>query len=52
MRLGFLLLLACTASPAIAAGTTVPEPSSFGLFGLGVFGVIVGRYAAKRRRRD
>ena len=48
--LSFILLL--TASPAFAAGTAIPEPSSAALLALGVGGLIVGRQAAKRRRRD
>lgn len=44
--LGFLLI----ASPAYAAGTAIPEPSSAGLFALGVLGVIVGRYSSRGKR--
>lgn len=50
MRLVPVLVLLCIASPAFAAGIAVPEPSSLALFGLGVLGVVVGRYAARRRR--
>lgn len=38
------------ASPAYAATTAIPEPSSFGLFALGVLGVIVGRFGSRIRR--
>lgn len=50
MRFAFTLVLLSIASPAFAARTAVPEPSSLALFGLGVIGVIVGRYGARRRR--
>jgi hypothetical protein len=50
MRVLPALVLLCMASPALAAGTAVPEPSTLALFGLGVVGVIVGRYGARRRR--
>ena len=50
MRLVPAFLLLSLTSPAFAAGTAVPEPSSLALFGLGVLGVVVGRYGARRRR--
>ena len=52
MRAAIGLVLLLIASPAFAAGTAVPEPSSAALLALGVGGLIVGRQAAKRRRRD
>ena len=40
------------ASPALARGwLEVPEPSDMTLFALGVTGLIVGRYAARRKPR-
>ena len=52
MRVALPLFLLLAAAPAFAAGVSVPEPSSLALFGVGVAGVIVGRYGAKRRKRD
>lgn len=50
--------LACTAfvialgaaTPALAQGSAVPEPSTLVLFGLGVAGVVIGRRGGKSRR--
>ncbi|RDC60657.1 hypothetical protein HME9302_01872 [Alteripontixanthobacter maritimus] len=45
----YLALIALfPAAPAAAQVATVPEPSNLALFGLGVAGLIIGRYAAKR----
>lgn len=52
MRVASVLVLLLTAGPAFAAGAAIPEPSAAGLFALGVAGLIVGRQAAKRHRRD
>jgi hypothetical protein len=39
--------------PAFAAGVfTVPDPTDFTLFALGIAGLVVGRYAATKRPRD
>jgi hypothetical protein len=51
--------LACTAlvialggaTPALAQGSAVPEPSTLVLFGLGVAGVIIGRRGGKSDRK-
>ena len=38
------------ATPAMAQGwVSIPEPTDMTLFALGVTGLIVGRYAAKRK---
>jgi len=50
MRFALPLLFLAVATPALAAGTAIPEPSSLALFGLGVLGVLVGRHGARRRR--
>jgi hypothetical protein len=50
MRSALFIVLLAAASPALAATTAVPEPSSMALFGLGVLGVIVGRQGARRKR--
>lgn len=52
MRVAIPLFLLLSATPAFAAGVSVPEPSSLGLLGIGVAGVILGRYGARRRKRD
>lgn len=52
MRVATFILLLASASPAFAAGTAIPEPSTAALFALGVGGLIIGREAAKRRRKD
>ena len=39
-----------SASPALAqAGSTIPEPSDMALLGLGLAGLVIGRYAARRK---
>lgn len=50
MRFAIPLMLLGFATPALAAGAAVPEPSSMALFGLGVLGVLVGRRGARRKR--
>lgn len=50
MRFAIPLMLLGFGSPALAAGTSVPEPTSMALFGLGVLGVVVGRRGARRKR--
>ncbi|MCP5397050.1 MAG: PEP-CTERM sorting domain-containing protein [Sphingomonadaceae bacterium] len=43
-------LLITVATPAHAGGgIPVPEPSNLALFALGVIGVVLGRYGARRR---
>jgi hypothetical protein len=45
------LIVIAAASPAQSAGgISIPEPSDLSLFALGVVGLLVGRYAAKRRK--
>ncbi|HNN56853.1 MAG TPA: hypothetical protein PKG84_10970 [Novosphingobium sp.] len=49
-RLAAFGALIAAASPALAsAGTSVPDPTDFGLFALGVTGLILGHYAARRQ---
>ena len=44
-----LLLMA---SPALAeGGTAIPEPSNWALFAMGVAGVLIGRFVARKRKR-
>ncbi len=50
MRTAFALIFLGFATPALAAGAAVPEPSSMALFGLGVLGVVIGRRGARRKR--
>jgi hypothetical protein len=50
MRFAIPLMLLGFATPALAAGVAIPEPSSMALFGLGVIGVIIGRRGARRKR--
>ena len=50
MRFAIPLMLLGFASPALAAGAAIPEPSSMALFGLGVVGVLIGRHGARRKR--
>jgi hypothetical protein len=39
----------CAASPSLAfASVTIPEPGEFGLFALGVVGLIIGRHVSRR----
>lgn len=42
-----------SASPALASnGVTIPEPTDIALFAMGVMGLVIGRYGAKKRPRD
>ncbi|WP_126176466.1 PEP-CTERM sorting domain-containing protein [Tsuneonella rigui] len=50
MRFAIPLMLLGFATPALAAGAAIPEPSSMALFGLGVVGVLIGRHGARRKR--
>lgn len=53
IRLFIALSALVSAVPASAAdGTAVPEGSHLTLFALGLIGVIVGRRASMRRKRD
>jgi hypothetical protein len=52
MRVLPFLVMLLTSAPAWAAGSAIPEPSTSALFALGVIGVVVGRHASRRRRRD
>lgn len=55
MRFLLPLAFAFLASPALAAaknGAQVSEPSNIALFGLGLVGLVVGRYVSRRRRTD
>lgn len=44
----FVILLA--PAQAASGGAQIPEPSNLALFGLGLTGLIIGRYAAKNRK--
>jgi hypothetical protein len=46
-----LLALAATPVWAAGAGTAVPEPADFALFGVGLAGLVIGRFANGLRRR-
>lgn len=50
--ISLILSLIMLAAPAQAAtmGAQIPEPSNLALFGLGLTGLIIGRYAAKNRK--
>jgi hypothetical protein len=50
MRFAISLMLLGFATPALAAGAAVPEPSSMALFGLGVLGVLAGWRGARGKR--
>ncbi|GGD97052.1 hypothetical protein GCM10011515_16040 [Tsuneonella deserti] len=50
VKFAISLMLLGFATPALAAGAAVPEPSAMALFGLGVLGVIVGRRSARGKR--
>ena len=48
-----LVAFAGLASPALAdAGTQIPEPGDGTLFALALAGLVIGRYAARRRDDD
>ncbi len=42
-------LLGMSSAAWASAGTSVPDPTDFGLFALGVTGLILGHYAARRQ---
>ncbi|WP_293881585.1 hypothetical protein [Sphingomonas sp.] len=49
-RMVALMVMIGTAAPALAmASIVVPEPGEFGLFALGVVGLMIGRRASRRR---
>lgn len=49
-RTGSMLAALAAASPALAgAGTSVSDPTDLALFALGVTGLILGHYGARRR---
>jgi hypothetical protein len=49
IRMVSLLVIIGTATPALAfASVAVPEPGEFGLFALGVIGLVIGRRASRR----
>jgi hypothetical protein len=50
MRFAIALMFLASATPALAANTAVPEPSSMVLLGIAVIGVIVGRQGSRRRK--
>ncbi len=51
LALGAACLAAAT--PALAqGGVQVPEPSDLTLLGIGIAGLVIGRYAARRRPED
>lgn len=57
MRYLLLLILVLLASPALAqntvtTGTPISEPSNMALFGLGLVGLIIGRYVSNHRNAD
>ena len=43
------VLWVATASPALASGFSIPEPTDITLLALGLAGLIIGRRGAKRR---
>jgi hypothetical protein len=48
-RLVSFLIILCVAAPALAQSSiAVPEPGEFGLFALGVIGLMIGRHASRR----
>lgn len=50
LRVGLALAGLAAASPALAgAGTSIPDPTDLALFTLGVTGLILGHYGARRR---
>ena len=52
MHKAFLLLLLATAAPAHAQAATVSEPSNLAIVMIGLAGLVIGRQAAKRARRN
>lgn len=53
-RLSILYMMALSAPVHAAGGIQIPEPSNMALMGLGLTGLIIGRYAArtKAKRED
>jgi hypothetical protein len=53
-RLVVAILIALSAPPALASGTSIkiPEPGDAALFVIAVVGLIVGRHASRRAPRD
>lgn len=55
MRTGILFIgIVLVATPAHAwSGVQIPEPSNLALFGFGLAGLAIGRFASRiRRKRD
>ena len=52
-RLAVAILIALSASPALASGSSIqiPEPGDAALFVIAVVGLIVGRHASRRSPR-
>jgi hypothetical protein len=52
-RLVVAILIALSASPALASGTSIkiPEPGDAALFVIAVIGLVVGRHASRRPPR-
>jgi len=46
------MFLLSSAAAAVSSGIAIPEPSNWALFGLGVAGVLIGRFGLRPRRRD
>ncbi|GAA4042931.1 PEP-CTERM sorting domain-containing protein [Parerythrobacter jejuensis] len=51
-RILALTLLVLAAPASAQSGIAIPEPSNWALFGLGVLGVLIGRFGIRSRRRD
>lgn len=51
-RLLFLVLVVIAVPAAVSAadGIQIPEPSNLALMGLGLTGLIIGRYSARSKR--
>ncbi|MDB5714096.1 MAG: hypothetical protein JWO15_1493 [Sphingomonadales bacterium] len=49
IRLASFLIILCVAAPALALSSiAVPEPGEFGLFALGMVGLMIGRHASRK----